>query len=61
MLSTGELLERCRLDRLTRNQHLLFRLGELIAYAETAAIIIIVVATVMLIDMLSARIRAQLV
>ncbi len=30
-------------------------------YAETAAIIIIVVATVMLIDMLSARIRAQLV
>ncbi len=32
------LLERCRLDRLTRNQHLLFRLGELIAYAETAAI-----------------------
>ena len=34
----GALLERCRLDRLTRNQHLLFRLGELIAYAETAAI-----------------------
>jgi alkylation response protein AidB-like acyl-CoA dehydrogenase len=32
------LLERCRLDRLTRNQHILFRLGELIAYAETAAI-----------------------
>src|SRR5512136_2181550 len=31
------LLERCRLDRLTRNQHVLFRLGELIAYAETAA------------------------
>jgi len=31
-------LERCRLDRLTRNQHILFRLGELIAYAETAAI-----------------------
>ncbi len=30
-------------------------------YAETAAIIIIVVATVMLIDMISARIRAQLV
>ena len=29
------LLERCRLDRLTRNQHVLFRLGELIAYAET--------------------------
>ena len=32
------ILERCRIDRLTRNQHILFRLGELIAYAETAAI-----------------------
>jgi alkylation response protein AidB-like acyl-CoA dehydrogenase len=32
------LLERSRLDRLTRNQHVLFRLGELIAYAETAAV-----------------------
>ena len=32
------LLERCRLDRLTRNQHILFRLGELIAHAEAAAI-----------------------
>lgn len=32
------LLERCRLDRLTRHQHLLFRLGEWVAYAETAAI-----------------------
>ncbi|MCB8982808.1 MAG: acyl-CoA dehydrogenase family protein [Ardenticatenaceae bacterium] len=31
-------LERCRLDRLTRQQHVLFRLGELVAYAETAAI-----------------------
>jgi alkylation response protein AidB-like acyl-CoA dehydrogenase len=31
-------LERCRQDRLTRNQHVLFRLGELIAYAETAAL-----------------------
>ncbi len=31
-------LERCRIDRLTRNQHILFRLGELIAYAETAAV-----------------------
>ncbi len=31
-------LERCRIDRLTRNQHVLFRLGELIAFAETAAI-----------------------
>jgi alkylation response protein AidB-like acyl-CoA dehydrogenase len=32
------ILERCRIDRLTRNQHVLFRLGELIAYAETAAV-----------------------
>ncbi len=34
----GHLMERCRIDRLTRNQHILFRLGEMIAYAETAAI-----------------------
>ena len=32
------MLERCRIDRLTRNQHVLFRLGELIAFAETAAV-----------------------
>ncbi|MCB1189720.1 MAG: acyl-CoA dehydrogenase family protein [Leptospiraceae bacterium] len=32
------ILERCRIDRLTRNQHVLFRLGKMIAYAETAAI-----------------------
>jgi alkylation response protein AidB-like acyl-CoA dehydrogenase len=32
------ILERSRLDHLTRNQHILFRLGELIAHAETAAI-----------------------
>ncbi|MFN8498986.1 MAG: acyl-CoA dehydrogenase, partial [Anaerolineae bacterium] len=32
------LLERARVDRLTRNQHILFRLGELIAYGETAAV-----------------------
>ncbi len=32
------ILERCRLDRLTRSQHVLFRLGELIACAETAAV-----------------------
>lgn len=32
------LLERARLDRLTRQQHILFRLGELIAHAEVAAI-----------------------
>jgi alkylation response protein AidB-like acyl-CoA dehydrogenase len=31
-------LERCRTERLTRNQHVLFRLGELIAWAETAAV-----------------------
>src|SRR6185369_6727143 len=36
--SVGALLERCRVDRLTRNQHVLFRLGELIAWAETAAV-----------------------
>ncbi|MEE9169227.1 MAG: acyl-CoA dehydrogenase family protein [bacterium] len=33
----AELLERARVHRLTRNQHILFRLGELIAYAEGAA------------------------
>jgi alkylation response protein AidB-like acyl-CoA dehydrogenase len=38
MRALGQVLERCRVDRLTRNQHILFRLGELIAYAETAAI-----------------------
>jgi alkylation response protein AidB-like acyl-CoA dehydrogenase len=32
------IFEQCRLDRLTRQQHVLFRLGELAAYAETAAI-----------------------
>jgi acyl-CoA dehydrogenase len=32
------ILERARIDRLTRNQHILFRLGELIAFAETAAV-----------------------
>ncbi|MCB0044824.1 MAG: acyl-CoA dehydrogenase family protein [Caldilineaceae bacterium] len=38
MRALSVILERCRLDRLTRNQHVLFRLGELIAYAETAAV-----------------------
>lgn len=38
MRALAALLERCRIDRLTRNQHILFRLGELIAYGETAAI-----------------------
>lgn len=32
------ILERCRQDRLTRQQHIMFRLGELAAYAETAAV-----------------------
>jgi len=38
MRALSTLLDRCRIDRLTRNQHILFRLGELIAFAETAAI-----------------------
>jgi len=38
MRALAVILERARLDRLTRNQHILFRLGELIAWAETAAI-----------------------
>jgi alkylation response protein AidB-like acyl-CoA dehydrogenase len=33
----AELLEVARLQRLTRHQHVLFRLGELIAHAEGAA------------------------
>lgn len=32
----AEVMERARIKRLTRNQHILFRLGELIAYAECA-------------------------
>jgi hypothetical protein len=38
MRALATILERCRLDRLTRQQHVLFRLGELIAWAETAAV-----------------------
>jgi alkylation response protein AidB-like acyl-CoA dehydrogenase len=38
MRALAVILERCRLDRLTRNQHVLFRLGELIANVETAAV-----------------------
>lgn len=34
--SLAELMEKARVKRLTRNQHVLFRLGELIAYAEGA-------------------------
>jgi alkylation response protein AidB-like acyl-CoA dehydrogenase len=33
----AEIMERARTDRLTRSQHVLFRLGELIAWAECAA------------------------
>ena len=33
----AELLERCRVERLTRHQHVLLRLGALIAQAEGAA------------------------
>ncbi len=32
----GSVLEACRAGRLTRNQHVLLRVGELIAYAECA-------------------------
>jgi hypothetical protein len=38
MRTLAALLERCRLDRLTRHQYILFRLGELIAHAEAAAV-----------------------
>jgi alkylation response protein AidB-like acyl-CoA dehydrogenase len=38
MRTLAAILERCRLDRLTRNQHILFRLGELISWAEGAAV-----------------------
>ncbi len=34
----AEVLERARVDRLTRNQHVLFRLGELTACAEATAV-----------------------
>ena len=33
----AEVMEKCRVARLTRHQHILLRLGELIAYAECAA------------------------
>jgi alkylation response protein AidB-like acyl-CoA dehydrogenase len=33
----ASVMERCRLARLTRNQHVLFRLGELIAWTECAS------------------------
>ena len=36
MHAMAEVMERCRTARLTRNQHVLFRLGELIAWAECA-------------------------
>ncbi|MGB6365678.1 MAG: acyl-CoA dehydrogenase family protein [Thermoanaerobaculia bacterium] len=34
----GEIMERARIGRLTRNQHVLLRLGELIAWAESAGV-----------------------
>jgi len=37
LIALGALLEHARLGRLTRNQHILFRLGEWIAQAESAA------------------------
>ena len=36
MHALAEVMERCRLARLTRHQHILLRLGEWIAYAECA-------------------------
>jgi alkylation response protein AidB-like acyl-CoA dehydrogenase len=33
----AEVMEKCRIARLTRHQHILFRLGEWMAYAESAA------------------------
>jgi alkylation response protein AidB-like acyl-CoA dehydrogenase len=38
LCALSNILERCRVERLTRNQHVLFRLGALIAQAEAAAI-----------------------
>ncbi len=38
MKALAALMERARIDRLTRHQHVLFRLGELIAYVEGAAV-----------------------
>jgi alkylation response protein AidB-like acyl-CoA dehydrogenase len=37
--SLAALFERCRVDRLTRSQHVLFRLGEITAFVETAAVL----------------------
>lgn len=36
----GNVLEACRIGRLTRNQHVLLRLGELVAYVESAAALV---------------------
>jgi hypothetical protein len=36
----AELMERCRVEKLTRNQHILMRLGGLIAQAEGAAALV---------------------
>ncbi|MCO5194976.1 MAG: acyl-CoA dehydrogenase family protein [Anaerolineae bacterium] len=38
MRALAAVLDQCRVDRLTRQQHILFRLGEMIAYVEAAAV-----------------------
>ena len=38
MHALATVLEQCRIDRLTRQQHILFRLGQLIAEVESAAV-----------------------
>jgi alkylation response protein AidB-like acyl-CoA dehydrogenase len=38
LAALAAVMERCRASRLTRNQHVLFRLGELISWAESAAV-----------------------
>lgn len=40
MHALAEVLEHCRVGRLTRNQHVLLRLGELIAWAECAGALV---------------------
>ena len=43
--SLAAVMERCRVDKLTRHQHVLFRLGELVTQAEGAAVFAERVAT----------------
>ena len=40
MHAVAEVLERARVARLTRNQHILFRIGELVAYVEGASALV---------------------